>query len=90
MLAIILPTRSVVLANLNHDMTPIDQLMQMQRQNSRARTFEPVPKTKTEFRGPAREQCQYWIVGPNLHAGDQDTGIKRPGAEMRATSVRRI
>ena len=26
-----LPTRSVVMANLNHDMTPIDQNMQMQR-----------------------------------------------------------
>jgi hypothetical protein len=31
MLAIILPTRSVVMANLNHDTTPIDQNMQMQR-----------------------------------------------------------
>jgi hypothetical protein len=28
-LAIIQPTRSVVMANLNHDMTPIDQNMQM-------------------------------------------------------------
>jgi hypothetical protein len=72
------------------NMTPIDHLMQMQRQNSRARTFEPISKTKTEFRGPAREQCQYWIVGPNLHAGDKDTGIKRLEAEMRTTSVRRI
>ena len=28
-------------------------------------------KIKVEFRGLAREQRQYWIVGPNLHAGDQ-------------------
>ena len=60
---------NILMANLNHNMTPIDHLMQMQRQNSRARTFEPISKTKTEFRGPAREQCQYWIVGRNLHAG---------------------
>jgi hypothetical protein len=31
MLAIILPTRSVVMANLNHDMTPIIQNMQIER-----------------------------------------------------------
>jgi hypothetical protein len=58
-------------------MMAMDQLMQMQR--CRARSFEPVSKIKTEFRGQAREQSQYWIKGQSLHTGD--TGIKPPGTQ---------
>jgi hypothetical protein len=46
----------LVMANLNHNTMPMDQLMRVLRYPYRARTFEPVLKTKTEFRGPAREQ----------------------------------
>jgi hypothetical protein len=58
-------------------MMGMDQLMQMQR--CRAGSFEPASKIKTEFRGHAREQNQYWIIGPSLHTGD--TGIKPPGTQ---------
>jgi hypothetical protein len=68
-----------VMENFNHNTIPIDQLMQMQRGNCRSRSIELVSKIKTEFRRPTREQCQYWIVGPNPHTGDQETGIKPPG-----------
>jgi hypothetical protein len=43
---------NILMANLNHNMTPIDHLMQMQRQNSRARTFEPVQKLKRNLEDP--------------------------------------
>jgi len=46
----------LVMANLNHNTMPMDQLMRVVRQHYGARAFEPVSKTKTEFRGPAREQ----------------------------------
>jgi hypothetical protein len=43
------------------------------------RSFVPLSKTKSEFRGPTREQCQYWLVGSSLHAGEQDTDIRPTG-----------